>query len=632
MIFVSSTLGNLNPRLRVLGGMMAVALLFLLFGMARIQVLRTGLWSEHEQKQSLRRVWLPSVRGEIVDRHGAVLANNRPSYDVVMYLDQVARISKKGNFMPIVRDRAQKLSDTMGMPIRLTEDDVKRHYAQNRPLPLTIWRDLSPEQVAYFSERAAHLTGADLMVNPVRQYPHGPVLAHVLGYVSLMRENPGDDQFDDDVFDYFQGDVVGKQGIELAYNKYLRGSVGARMIRVNPAGTTVEEVAVTPATRGNRVVLTIDLRLQQAAERALMSAPAVAGRKPRGAAVVLDPRNGEVLAMASTPSYDPTIFNPGASADAVNAVLRDESNAPLENRAARGLYAPGSTFKPVSLLAALESGVATTDGNEPVTCTGSMKIGSWQRPFRCWKHDGHGSVDMMHAMRQSCDIWFYERGMSTGVEKIAAVSREFGLGGRMGIDLAGEKSGVVPTPAWKKEKKDEAWWDGDTAQLAIGQSFLLVTPLQMACVAATLANGGTRWQPHLVREIHAADGTVLNKAQPRVLGQVKAARSHMEVARRSMLAAVMDANGTGHRAMVRDVVVAGKTGTAEKDITENEQRRRVNHVWFIGFAPYDNPTVALAVMLEEGDSGGHTAAPMAGQVLAAFFGKEPERVSGGGGD
>jgi penicillin-binding protein 2 len=631
MIFVSSTLGNMNPRLRVLSGIIGVALVVLMAGMARVQVLRGGLWSDYEQKQSLRRVWLPSVRGDIVDRNGEVLASNRPSYDVVMYLDQV-RISKKGNIMSVVRERERKLSDTMRMPIHLNENYVRAHYAQNRPLPLTIWRDLSPEQVAYFSERAAHLTGAHLMVNPVRQFPHGPVLAHVLGFVTMSKDAPTDNSVDDDVFDYFQGEAVGKQGIELAYNQYLRGSVGARMIRVNPAGTTVEEVAVTPSTRGNRVVLTIDLRLQQVAERTLMSAPAVGGRKPRGAAVVIDPRNGEVLAMASVPAFDPNIFIPGTPAALVQAVLDDKANAPMENRATRGLYAPGSTFKPVSLLAALESGVASTERNEPVTCTGSMKIGAWPRPFRCWNHDGHGTVEMIHAMRQSCDIWFYERGMATGVEKIAAVSREFGLGGRMGIDLAGEKSGMVPTPSWKKKEKDEAWWDGDTAQLAIGQSFLQTTPLQMACVAATLANGGTRWQPHLVREIRSADGALLHQAQPRMLGQVRAARSHMEVARRSMLAAVMDANGTGHRAMVRDIVVAGKTGTAEKDIYENLQWRRINHVWFIGFAPYDNPTVAVAVMLEEGDSGGHTAAPLAGQILAACLGKEVERVSGGGGD
>jgi penicillin-binding protein 2 len=240
---------------------------------------------------------------------------------------------------------------------------------------------------------------------------------------------------------------------------------------------------------------------------------------------------------------------------------------------------------------------------------------------------------MMHAMRQSCDVWFYERGMQTGVAKIAAVAGEFGLGQRTGIDLGGESAGLVPTEEWKKTELGEGWWDGNTAQLAIGQSYLVTTPLQMACVAATFANGGTRWQPHLVREIQSPDGQASQRVQPRELGQAKVARANLETVRRSMRAAVMDANGTGHlAATVHGTDIAGKTGTAEFDLFENDQRRRINRVWFIGFAPYDNPTVALAVILEDGDSGGHTAAPVAGQILAAYFGTQPERVTGGGGD
>ncbi len=632
MILIGHAFRDANPRLRALGIGLAAGMVVLLAGMARIQVLHAGLWSDREQSQSLRRVRLPSVRGEMVDRHGEVLAQNRPSYDVVVYLDQLARISKRRDIMPVARDTLRELGRVMGLPVQLSEQQVRTHYAQRRVLPLTVWRDLTPQQVAMFAERAAHVPAVDLMVSPVRQYPHGVMASHVIGFVGRASTGRVEHEEDDGIFLYDQPDTVGRDGIERAYDAFLRGGPGARTVRVSPAGTTVEEVAVREATRGNRVVLTLDARLQRVVEDVLAQAPAGQHFGRNGSAVVVDPRNGELLAMASAPGFDPNIFNPGMPASLVRQVMDDHHNAPMVHRAINARYPPGSTFKPVSMLAALECGVASLQHDAPVTCAGGMHIGSWHRIFPCWKKDGHGSVDMMQAMRQSCDIWFYERGMATGAERIAAMAMEFGLGQRTGIDVPGESAGLVPTPSWKMERRGERWWDGDSAQLAIGQSFLVTTPLQMAMMTAALANGGTRWRPYVVKEIQSPHGETLQQAQPRKLGQLNVSRANLETVRRSLLAAVMDAAGTGQRAMVKGVKVAGKTGTAEFDFYEGDVRHRVNRVWFVGFAPYDAPTVAVAVVLEDGVSGGSTAAPLAGRILAACFHSDVERTSGGGGD
>jgi penicillin-binding protein 2 len=386
-------------------------------------------------------------------------------------------------------------------------------------------------------------------------------------------------------------------------------------------------VSEKTAVRGNRIVLTIDTQIQHVVEKALDNAPLPAGKELRGAAVVLDPRTGEVLAMASRPTFDPNIFNSGAPARTVNAVLSDKARGPMINRAIGARYAPGSTFKTVTLLAGLQAGVITP--HDTVVCQGMLRIGNWPRPFNCWNTHGHGALDMMGAVRQSCDVWFYQRGMAVGVDRIAKMAMELGLGQPTGIDLGHDLAGLVPTPEWKRQHSGERWWDGDTAQMAIGQSFLLVTPVQMANLAATFANGGTVLQPFVIRRIESLTGETLRETRAPARRRLSALPQHIELIRQAMAEAVQAASGTGHRAAVKGLSVAGKTGTAEVDTPHG----RIKRAWFMGFAPYEQPQinqrpVALAVVLEDADSGGHTAAPVAAEILAGIFNKSAEETAG----
>jgi penicillin-binding protein 2 len=623
-MIISAAFRDNNPRLPVFAGMIGFGLLVLLFWLFRVQVLKAELYGNRGEAQSLRRIRIPSARGEIVDRNGIVLANNRPSYDVAIYLDQLGQTSKRQNLIVLATQRLLELGAAMNLPVPLTERDIRLHFQRRRPLPLTVWKDLSPQQVAMFEERASHLPGIDLVATPVRQYPQGSLAAHTLGHVS---KQPHKEVNEEEEFNFSQPDTFGKMGVELAYDELLHGEPGGRTIRVNPSGRTVENVAVRPPERGARVTLTLDSRLQKIVEEALAHTQLPAGKELRGAAVLLDPRTGEVLAMASLPAFDPNVFNPGSPAALVNAALSDPARR-MFNRASDAQYAPGSTFKPISMLAGLDTGKSHV--SDTVVCTGEMKIGNWERPFRCWNRQGHGRVDGMTAMRESCDIWFYQHGMAMGVDAIARYAREFGLGRETGLDIKPDKPGLVPTPSWKRMKYNEGWRDGDTATLAMGQSYLLTTPLQMAVAVAAIANAGTVWQPFVVKQVHAPTGEMIDENQPTARHRVEARPQNIEQIRQSMLGAVNSSDGTGNAAALRGVNVAGKTGTAEFDLFENGQRHRINRAWFIGFAPYENPQLALAILIEDGASGGHTAAPVAGKIFSQIFGKSLVRNTGSG--
>jgi len=622
-MIISAPYRDNNPRLALVRAGIGFGLLFLLVNLFHVQILERDRYGDREQAQSLRRIRLPAARGEIVDRNGVVLANNRPSYDVAISLDQLGRISKRQDVARLAEKNIQAVSTALNLPVTVTDQDVRNHYNRRRPLPMPLWHDLPPQTVAAFVERAGNWPGTDLLVTPVRQYPNGALAAHLLGFCGKA-EQSDDEELEN--FYYYQPDRTGKQGVEHAFDGDLRGAPGGHTIRVNPSGVQVGEVGAKPAERGNRIVLTIDARIQRIVETALAHAVLPAGKELRGSVVVLDPRNGEILALASVPAFDPNIFTPGTPPATVAAVLQNPGK-PMIDRAVGALYAPGSTFKPVTLLAGLEAG--TIAGGDTATCTGGLQIGN--HTFRCWNSHGHGRVDLFTAMMQSCDVWFYQEGLRTGVDALAKMAREFGLGQPAGADFASDFTGVVPTPAWKRMERNEKWWEGDTAQLAIGQGFLLTTPLQMANLAATLANRGTRWRPFVVKQIESPDRQPLQVTQPVVLSRLSARPQNVDLVRQTMRAAVQSAQGTGHHAAVRGLTVAGKTGTAEFDSHAGGTTQRINRAWFIGFAPYDEPKVAVAVLIEDGVSGGHVAAPVAGQILAGIFNASLETTGGGPG-
>ncbi len=594
-------------------------LLFLALAMAALfGVLVVRLWNlqvaqgmEYQRrlaKQSLRSVRIPGIRGRILDRTGERLADNRPSYCISLYLEELRKPGGVQRTIDNVMVTLDRLAETMDRPRQLQADDVRTHLGRRTPLPLVAWRDLDEEAVARFSERASEFAGAELTVEPVRVYPFGTSAGHLLGYVGRAdpAAAPGGDGTPEK-FHYYLPEMAGRSGVEKRLDGVLRANTGGKLeIQVDVAGFKFDEVSRRAPGKGSDVVLALDARIQRAAEATLEG--------QRGAVVVVDPRNGDVLALASSPAYDPNAFVPSIPSVVWNRLLRDEGR-PLFNRATGGEYAPGSTFKPITLLAALQSG--KVDPGTRYSCPGHFDLGAAR--FRCWQHWGHGSLDLQSAIRYSCNVYLFHAALACGPEAVQAMARACGLGRRTEISLDFERPGLVPDAAWKREARHDNWRDGDTCNLSIGQGALLVTPLQMAMYAATLANGGELWRPRLVRQIVAADGSPQEIAPARATGGPDWETGHIRVVRDGMRDAVNQPDGSGKRAALPNVVVAAKTGTAEYGIKGAGRKM----TWMIAFAPFDEPRYALALLVEDGLSGGTTAAPRVQQLLARVF-KEVE--------
>ena len=553
-------------------------------------------------KQSLRSVRLPGIRGRILDRNGERLADNRPSYCVSLYLEELRRPGGLQRTVDHIMDTLYRLAETMDRPLQLTQQDVRLHLGRRTPLPLVAWRDLDDTAVARFIERSGKFPGAALTVEPVRTYPQGASACHLLGYVGRA-DPPAEGEDGVEKFHYYLPEMAGKAGIEKRLDGVLRANAGGKLeIQVDVAGFKFDEVSRRTPGKGGDIVLAVDERIQRAAEAVLEG--------QRGAAVVVDPRNGDILALASAPGFDPNGFVPSVPADTWNRLLKDAAR-PLFSRATGGEYAPGSTFKPVTLLAALHSGQVAADTR--FTCPGYFELGSAR--FRCWQHWGHGSIDLQSAIRYSCNVYLFHAALACGPEPIQAMARAVGFGRRTEISLDFERPGLVPDAAWKRAARRDSWRDGETCNQAIGQGALLVTPIQMGLYAAVLANGGTLWQPRLVRQITAADGTAQEIAPAAAPDGPRWKPQHIRTVREGMRDAVNQPDGSGKRAALAQVVVAGKTGTAEYGVKGSGRKM----TWMIAFAPFEEPRYAVAVLVEDGVSGGTTVAPRVKQLLAQVF-------------
>ena len=593
-------------RLLLLWGVMLGLFGLLAFRLWNLQVAQGMEYQRRLAKQSLRSVRLPGVRGRILDCNGERLSDNRPSYCVSLYLEELRRPGSVQRTVENVLDQLDRIAEVMDRPRQLQAQDVRLHLNRRTPLPLVAWNDLDEIAMARFLEHAAEFPGAALTVEPVRVYPQGKSACHLLGYVgradlSALADNV--DGQEPEKFHYYLPEMAGKSGIEKRLDGVLRANAGGKLeIQVDVAGFKFDEVSRRVPGKGSDVVLAVDERIQRAAEAAL--------ENDRGAVVVIDPRNGDVLALASAPEYDPNDFVPAISSKVWGRLLKDEAR-PLYNRATGGEYAPGSTFKPVTLLAALQSGKVTPDTR--FTCPGYFDLGSAR--FRCWQHWGHGSLDLQSAIRYSCNVYLFHAALACGPEAVQAMARACGFGRKTEISLDFERPGLVPDNAWKRAARHDGWRDGDTCNLAIGQGALLVTPLQLAMYAAALANGGTLWQPRLVRQIVPADGPVQEIAPVPAPDGPKWEARNIRVVRDGMRDVVNMPDGTGKRAMLPNVIVAGKTGTAEYGVKGAGQQM----AWMIAFAPFEQPRYAVAFLVEDGISGGTTVAPRMKQLLARVF-------------
>jgi penicillin-binding protein 2 len=595
-------------RLRLL----AVAILLALGGLAArlwwMQVTNAKLFQHNLSEQSIRRVYVPGARGQIRARDGAVLALNQPSYNLVLYLEELRRPGRWQNTVTNVEATVQKLAQLLEQPPQLKRSDILAHIHKRLPLPLTAWRNLTAIGRARLAEQTLGMRGVAVEVEPARVYPEGPLAAHVLGYTRRVEPELGEDE----TFNYLEPEMKGAAGIEKRYDHALRGAPGEKIIAVDVSGYNYRfalpglagKLGQREPVSGRDVLLTLEPRIQRLAEHALEGVS--------GAVVVLDPNNGDVLALASKPGFDPNELTGVVSAQTWQA-LNLNPDKPLFNRALSGAFAPGSIFKPVVAMAALDLGRASP--NTTYTCPGHYLLGKAR--FNCWENlAGHGAQDLHGALMYSCNVYFFNLGLHCGPEVIHERSLEMGLGARTGIDLDGEVAGLIPDDAWKRrERKSEGGWrDGDTCNMAIGQGAVLVTPLQMANVTAALANGGKVWQPHLVLGLRDELG-VWQRTPPKLARVVPWNPAHLKLVRESMRDVINAPTGTGRHAKVPGVIVAGKTGTAEVG------RKGEGHknTWMIAFAPYDAPRYAVAMLVEEGVSGGATVAPLLQKLLNGIF-------------
>lgn len=568
----------------------AVGLLHLGVRLWEIQITDSASYSYASTRQSVRRVQVAGFRGRILDRKGEALAVNRLSASVVCYPE----FFQKRTWSETTEAIGKAISDVavvIGRASPVTERQIRRHVDQSLALPLFVWNDIGDDELARFSEHESDFPGFGIIETVERAYPHGSVAAHLLGYVGRERSltAAGDERFH-----YSFPELRGRAGVEVYYDSYLRGVPGEKKVLVDARGFAMRDWDVVQPRPGPDLRLTIDLNIQRLVERELHDVC--------GACVAIDPRNGEVLALASAPGYDPNAFVPVLTHDVYNRYAHDPAK-PLLNRATGGAYAPGSTFKPVTALAGLSAGYPA---DAKYVCSGIYEMG--EMSLHCSSRWGHGEMDIRHALMKSCNPFFCNLAASVGTNVLIRTARSFGLGSKTGIDFGIDMAGVVPDAEWKMKMYRERWYGADLVQMAIGQGMLLVSPLQMALVAGAIGTGRLV-TPHL---------NVATVAESRTLPFPP---DHLNIVRagmRSVVAGDGTSRGTGWRGGDRlRVEVSGKTGTAE--VGRGTARRK--NTWFIGYAPSESPTVAIAMVIENGESGGGTTAPRVRNVLAGIFGE-----------
>jgi len=591
---------SLTLRLSSIQYLVAVAFAALAIGFWIFQIAQHEKFREMADDNSIRRLPLPAPRGVLLDRNGKVLVDNQNTFNI-----------------ELVREQTRNLDQTLHILAMATNTDeaqlreiVSRRRREPSYRPIILIENATQEQYIAMMARRLELPGIIPQEVPSRKYPASELAAHLFGYVSEITEA----QLQRADFSGIEaGSLVGQAGIEQAYNQLLMGTDGSKTVVVNSVGREIgRPFDEDPPKEGRRLQLTIDADVQQAAEDAFDASGF------NGAAVVLDPNNGEVLAFTSRPAYDPNSFAGGIDRATWNALNSDELK-PLQNRAVQGRYSPGSTFKMAVGLAGLEEGVITTSFQ--VHCGGGATF--YGRYFKCWKPGGHGSVDLRHAIEQSCDVFFYTVGNMLGVDRINKWATLLGLGVRSNIDLPNEVTGLVPSTAWKQERMHEKWYLGETISVAIGQGAVAVTPVSMAVYMATLANGGTRITPHVVKAVDEGQGFKPVPAPP-PQSKIDVTPEKLQ-AIRDGLWMVVNAGGTGGRARIVGHDIAGKTGTAQ--VISNQGRLAArgtkdlrDNGWFVFFAPRDHPQIAGVVFLEHGIHGPN-AASLAHHILDTFFAK-----------
>ncbi|PWB80668.1 MAG: penicillin-binding protein 2 [Candidatus Methylomirabilota bacterium] len=587
---ISNRYAYFQKRIRIAAVVISMAGLLLVLRLWTLQILEGDRLLQLSLNNRLRLRSVEAPRGLIIDRNGEVMVENLASFDLYAIPED----------MPDVEDTARRLA----VILQSSPDELRQRVSQWRGSqfePVLLRKGVDQRIVTAIEEQKIDLPGVGLQVRPVRTYPNGGSAATLLGYVA---EVSGTQLQSKEFRDFHPGETMGQAGIERRYDAFIRGVDGGEQVEVDALGRVSRLIRQVEPQSGFNLHLTLDNRLQRAAEEAMQ------GRS--GALIAVHPLTGEILAMVSQPSYDPNQFSQRLTSEQWRKLITDPHH-PMQNKGLQGQYAPGSIFKLVTALAALEKGAITPETK--FSCDGAFNLGS--HLFHDWKKGGHGTLDLRQAIANSCNIYFYNTALKAGIGEITRVARELGLGAPSGLGLGGEARGVIPHNTTGSQPAG-GWYPGNTVMAGIGQGMVTVTPIQAVMMVSAIANGGTLYRPWVVRKIETLDRELIEEYGPERVRKVDIDPDNLAIVRDGMQAVVNE--GTGSRAKIPGLSVAGKTGTAQ--VVENSGSQRGDkrdHAWFVSFAPADNPQIAIAVVIEHGGFGGQVAAPIARSLLEAWF-------------
>ncbi|MFC1867455.1 penicillin-binding protein 2 [Thermodesulfobacteriota bacterium] len=592
----------LSRRLRTVTIFVVMVLAALVLRLWFLQVVNGPRYRTQSENNRIHLQKILPFRGMILDRNGELLVDNRPSYDLYVIPEDIQNREQLLKSLKILID----------LDANQVSDKLKRASNRYPFKPVIIKKNIFRDELAVIETNLFNLPGVMIQVKPQRNYIFGKLASHLIGYLGEISEkelNSGK------YSNNRSGDLIGKYGVEGNWQSSLNGVRGGMQVEVDAAGRKLQVISRKQPIPGLNISLTIDKDLQLLAEEMM--------KDKKGAIVALNPNNGEVLALVSNPAFDPNLFIGGIDKTEWKRMISSK-DFPLQNRTISGQYPPGSVFKIVVALAGLEEGIINPE--DEVFCNGSYKLGN--HTYRCWKKRGHGNVDLRRALKESCDVYFYRTGKRLGVDKIAHYAKMCGFGKKTNFGLDNEKEGLIPTSKWKLKRWGVPWQPGETVSTSIGQSFVLVTPIQLAGLISIIFNGGKIYQPKIIRWV-GNDMDEVYQFTPAYMGQINARQENLDLIGDALIAVVNEPHGTGSRARIKDITVAGKTGTAQVITLEAEKNLNStgemidefrDHAWFVSIAPAERPRLALAILIENGGHGGSAAAPIAGRLIKEYLG------------
>ena len=600
----TETSDAIKKKIRIFAILVVVSFLCLWMRIWYLQILKWQYLTGLSENNRVRMVTLPASRGMIKDRNGETLVSIRPAFNLYLTPEDARNLDSS--------------LDKLAQRISLDREKLKKKIAQTKSFKeVLIKGDIPREEVAFVEENNMSLPGIRIRAEPLRNYVFNNLASHTLGYLGEISK-ASLERLKDPA--YRQGDFVGKNGLENIYESLLRGKKGYKEVEVDVSGRELKTLRKLSPESGNNLILTLDVKIQEELEKLMTE---TAEQNMNGSVVVMKVQTGEIIAITSKPSFDPNKFAAGISPKNWRDLVTDEWH-PLQNRSIHGQYPPGSTYKIVTAIAGLGEGVIKPDTS--IFCPGHFKLGRGR--YRCWKKSGHGFMNLHDALVQSCDVYFYTIGHRLGIDTIAKYAKRFGLGRSTRLGLSQEKKGLVPTTQWKLLNKKEPWLLGETISASIGQGFNLVTPIQQVIMMAAVANRGILLKPYLVKRIEGPEGQLRQEFFPEIIGQIGVDPDHLEQVRMALRDVVNGARGTGKKSRLKNIIVSGKTGTAQvvrmKSDEELEKGEAIpvkyrDHAWFVAFAPYEKPVLAVAIIVEHGGHGGATAGPIAGKIFKKYF-------------